>query len=136
MLLKSTYFLTCNMRQASMSIAIDFICPAAQGFFLASRHHAHPLHPRSSSEFAGCHVPGCQVKVTLNRMCVRFKRRQALGFRGCASLMKWLCVIYSPLLKGWMSVCSSVCVCVLCVYAQVNVLMRKTFCLCGHFVCM
>lgn len=26
--------------------------------------------------------------------------------------MKWLCVIYSPLLKGWMSVCKSVCVCV------------------------
>ncbi len=25
--------------------------------------------------------------------------------------MKWLCVIYSPLLKGWMSVCKSVCVC-------------------------
>ncbi len=42
--------------------------------------------------------------------------------------MKWLCVIYSPLLKGWMSVCKSVCVCAcVCVYAHA--------CVC-HLICV
>lgn len=74
-----------------------------------------PPHPCSSSQRAGC-----QARVTLNRKCVRFKRRVATSPSGWTSLMKWLCVIYGPLLKGW-GVCvhpflclpsSTRCVCV------------------------
>lgn len=71
-----------------------------------------PPYPSSSSDWAGCHVLGCQVRVALNRKCVHFKRREAAGFSGWTSLMKWLCVIYNPLLKGFIGcVCKSVWMC-------------------------
>lgn len=67
----------------------------------------------STSGTPGAHLnehEGCQVRVTLNRKCVSFIRREKRVSCGTL-LMKWLYVIYSPLLKGWMSACKSVCVC-------------------------
>lgn len=81
---------------------------------------------------------GCQVRVTSNRKCARFKRRVAASPSGWTSLMKWLCVIYSPLLKGWIvcakvSACVCVCVCthacVCCLICVVCVCVCRCMCL-------